>query len=108
MRIYREYKQRDSRRTSLRQQCSQPPPRSQAGALRTLAYRLCFDDSVDDAMSRVCGADEKTIEHIVANCEGLTTAPTDGTTLHQALGFLPIDAPEGGGVVMTKNRVSEW
>lgn len=81
---------------------------ARAGALRTLAYRRRFDDSVGDAMCRVCGADEETIEHLVMNCEGLTTAPTDGTTLQQALGFSPNDAPDGGGVATTKKRLSEW
>ncbi|KAL1435122.1 hypothetical protein MTO96_011252, partial [Rhipicephalus appendiculatus] len=70
---------------------------ARAGALRTLAYRQRFDDSVDSAMCRVflppwcrvCGAAEESIEHLVVNCGGLTTAPTDGTTLQQALGFSP-------------------
>ncbi|KAH7939140.1 hypothetical protein HPB52_007378 [Rhipicephalus sanguineus] len=44
-------------------------------------------------------------KHLVINCEGLSTAPTDGTTLQQALGFSPTDAPDGGGVATTKKRV---
>ncbi|XP_049272417.1 LOW QUALITY PROTEIN: uncharacterized protein LOC119397124 [Rhipicephalus sanguineus] len=32
---------------------------------------------------------------VVMNCKSLTTAPTDGTTLQQALGFSPTDAPDG-------------
>ncbi|KAH8023093.1 hypothetical protein HPB51_010877 [Rhipicephalus microplus] len=80
---------------------------ARAGTLQTLAYRQRFDDSVNSAMCRVCGAVEDTIEHLVGNCEDLTTVPTDGTTLQQALGFSQSDVPKGDGVVSAKRRLND-
>lgn len=100
---------------------------ARAGALRTLAYRNRFDDSVECTLCRLCGAEAETREHLVLRCATLRPAPVDGATLPQALGFpaLEGDGDDHGGsdsggefgrttaessaaVTATKRRLTDW
>lgn len=88
---------------------------ARAGALRTLEYRRRFDDDVVSSLCRVCGVETETQEHLVLRCRSLPTAPVEGATLPQALGFQFLDedgsSDNGGGryaVAVTKRRLSEW
>ncbi|KAL1434692.1 hypothetical protein MTO96_011467 [Rhipicephalus appendiculatus] len=98
---------------------------ARAGALRTLEYSRKLDDAVRVASShpnavvsslcRVCGVEIETQEHLVIRCRSLPTAPLEGATLPQALGFeLELLDEEGSSdngryaVAVTNRRLSEW
>uniref|UniRef100_L7M0D4 Putative tick transposon n=1 Tax=Rhipicephalus pulchellus TaxID=72859 RepID=L7M0D4_RHIPC len=88
---------------------------ARAGALRTLEYRRRFDNTFVSSLCRVCGVETETQEHLVLRCRSLPTAPVEGATLPQALGFQLLDedgsSDNGMGryaVAVTKRRLAEW
>ncbi|KAG0426005.1 hypothetical protein HPB47_026863 [Ixodes persulcatus] len=68
---------------------------ARAGALRTLCYRRRFDTTVTSKTCRVCGVNDKTVEHSVLDCARLEPSLSQNNgprlpkplALAEALGF---------------------
>ncbi|KAH8027516.1 hypothetical protein HPB51_007066 [Rhipicephalus microplus] len=83
---------------------------ARAGALRTLVCLSTIMEDVSDVRCRVCGEQDKRIEHVVLQCKGIGTTMMNGTSLETALGFEQAGGDDGwysvdrAAVVATKGR----